>query len=101
MLLYGGEGRYQHINAFEVKPDEKVEPRAVYTVRRPEHLADGLKRILDANGPAPLPQELVKEYVYSPDEITAFPQLVRDLAGNSTAVERRDSATKILRQPGT
>lgn len=79
VLLYGGGGRYQHIEAFEVTPDKSVEPRAVYAVRRPEHLVDGLRRVLDVNGKAPLPAELFQEYVYKPEEITPFPDLVRKL----------------------
>jgi hypothetical protein len=79
VLLYGGGGRYQHIEAFEVTPDKSVEPRAVYAVRRPEHLADGLRRVLEVNGKPPLPAELFQEYVYRPEEITPFPDLVRKL----------------------
>jgi hypothetical protein len=79
VLLYGGGGRYQHVSAFEVSPDGPVAPAAAYAVRRPEHLADALKRILDANGRAPLPAELFQQYVYKPEEITPFPDLVRSL----------------------
>jgi hypothetical protein len=79
VLLYGGGGRYQHIEAFEVTPEKIVEPRAVYAVRRPEHLADGLRRVLEVNGKAPLPAELFQKYVYRPEEITPFPDLVRKL----------------------
>ena len=52
VLLYGGGGRYQHIEAFDVVPDKEVEAKAVYTIRRAEYLASGLKRILDVNGSA-------------------------------------------------
>jgi hypothetical protein len=79
VLLYGGGGRYQHIEAFEVTPDKSVEPRAVYAVRRPEHLADGLRGVLEVNGKGPSPAELFQEYVYKPEEITPFPDLVRNL----------------------
>jgi DNA-directed RNA polymerase subunit F len=79
VLLYGGEGRYRHVAALEVTPDTDVEPRAVYAVARPEHLAEGIRRILDINGKAPLPAELFRQYVYRPEDITPFPQLVRQL----------------------
>lgn len=79
VLLYGGGGRYQHIEAFDVVPDKEVEAKAVYTIRRAEYLASGLKRILDVNGSAPLPENLFEQYVYKPEEITPFPQLVREL----------------------
>ena len=84
VLLYGGGGRYQHIEAFEVTPEKIVEPRAVYAVRRPEHLADGLRRVLEINGKAPLPAELFQEYVYRPEEITPFPDLVRKLVKDNS-----------------
>lgn len=82
VLLYGGGGRYQHIAAQEVSPGQPLEPGAVYTVRKAEHLADALPRILDINGPAPLPAELFEKYVYRDKDITPFPELVRSLAGN-------------------
>ena len=79
VLLYGGEGRYQHVEASDVNPDSQVEPGAVYAVRRPEHLTDAVTRILDTNGGAPLPAELFQQYVYQPEEITPFPELLRSL----------------------
>ena len=82
VLLYGGEGRYQHIEAFEVSPDTEVEPRAVYAVRSSDYLADALERILNVNGPAPLPPELFEQYVYRPEDITPFHQLVANLVSN-------------------
>lgn len=84
VLQYGGDGRYQHVQAMDVTPDSDIKPNAVYAVRRPEHLADGLRRILDTNGKAPLPAELFRQYVYDSQEITEFPKLVRDLAEAST-----------------
>ena len=81
VLLYGGQGRYQHIEAFDVIPGEEVKSTAVYSVRHAAGLADGLKRILKVNGPAPLPEELFERYVYKPEDITPFPQLLRRLVG--------------------
>ena len=82
VLLYGGEGRYQHVEAFEVVPDRSLEPRAVYAVSRQEHLANALERVLDLNGKAPLPAEFFQQYIYKPEEITPLPQLIRELVGN-------------------
>ena len=79
VLLYGGEGRYQHVPALEVNPDSEMEPRAVYAVSKREHLADALERILASNGKAPLPAELFEQYVYNPEEITPLPDLIRQL----------------------
>lgn len=82
VLQYGGEGRYQHIAAFDLVPGKKVEPRAVYSVGSAAYLADALKQVLEVNGPAPLPEELFREYTYSADEVTSFPGLVSSLVGN-------------------
>ena len=76
VLLYGGGGRYQHVEAPEVAPGIPVAPGPVFAVRRPEHLADSLKRILDTNGPAPLPAEHFHGYVYKAEEITPFSQIM-------------------------
>ena len=84
VLLYGGEGRYQHVEPLEVNPHSHVEPQAVYAVRRPEHLTDALTRILDTNGGAPLPAELFQQYVYKPEEIIPFDELLRSLAGSQS-----------------
>ena len=86
VLLYGGEGRYQHVEALEVTPEKPVESRAVYSVARAGHLADALRRILDINGPSPLPQELFQDYVYRPDQITPFPEVVRNLVKSGDGI---------------
>ena len=85
VLLYGGGGRYQHVEAPEVAPGIPVEPGPVYSVRHSENLAEGLTRILDTNGKAPLPAELFRKYVYRKEEITPLPELVGNLlASNQT-----------------
>jgi hypothetical protein len=80
VLLYGGGGRYQHIEALEVVPDGDLEPRAVYSVRRADNLTEALKQILDINGPAPLAEALFRQYQYIREEVTPFPELIRQLA---------------------
>lgn len=84
VLLYGGEGRYQHIEAFDVVPGADVEAQAVYSIRSADGLADGLKKIIDANGSTPLPEELFRKYVYKSDQITPFTQLVSGLVEGQT-----------------
>ena len=79
VLMYGGEGRYQHIAAPSVAPNRAVEPGAVYSVRKAEHLSDAISKILDRNGKAPLSEELFRPYVYRPDDYPPFSKLVRDL----------------------
>jgi hypothetical protein len=81
VLFYGGSGRYQHVEAQPITPDLAVSPGAAFSVSRPDHLADAIQRILDTNGPAPLPEDLFARYAYRPEEITPLPQLVKELVG--------------------
>lgn len=64
VLLYGCGGRYQHIPAVEVTPEVSCGPAAVYTVRRPEHLASGIDRILAAHRAIPAPEDLFEPFKY-------------------------------------
>ena len=79
VLLYGGDGRYQHIASQDISPEVGAEAGALYSVRKTEHLADGLKKILDCNGHAPLPEKLFESYAYRPEDYTSFPEVVREL----------------------
>ena len=79
VLLYGGDGRYQHVEARIVTPKDELEPSAVYAVRRPEFLADGLQRIMDIHCNNSVPGELFDPYIYREDRITRLPDLVRSL----------------------
>lgn len=81
VLFYGGNGRYQHVEAQPVTPDLPVAPGAAFSVSRPDHLADAIQRVLDVNGPTPLPENLFDGYSYKPEEITPLPQLVKELVG--------------------
>lgn len=94
VLLYGGSGRYQHIAAQDITPERPARPGAVYSVRDSEHLADGLGKILDVNGPAPLPRELFNDYVYDKDQITPFPDLLRQLTGGAGQASGEPSVTR-------
>ncbi len=51
VLLYGGGGRYQHIEAFEIAQDREVPPKAVYHVSSVRDLGYAIKKILDLNMP--------------------------------------------------
>jgi hypothetical protein len=79
VLLYGGNGRYQHVAAPHVAPGVPVLPGPVFAIHSPEHLEDGLIRILDANGNAPLPEELFRDYTYQDSDVKPLPELVGDL----------------------
>ena len=82
VLLYGGGGRYQHVEAMEVGPETEAKPGAVYHVRQFGHLPAALEQILEVNGKAPLPSELFQQYIYKPEEVDSFPELVSNLVGS-------------------
>jgi hypothetical protein len=68
VLLYGCGGRYQHIPGVEVTPEVACAPTAVYVVERPEHLANGIERILGMHNTIPASGELFETYRYPENE---------------------------------
>ncbi len=49
VLLYGGDGRYQHISAQVIEPGSDVRPSAVYQSRKKEDLEYALRSIVQLN----------------------------------------------------
>jgi hypothetical protein len=68
VMLYGGGGRYQHVSAVEVSPDGDCPTSAVYSVRRPEHLATAIKNILDAHSMGSDKDSLFTPYCFGADD---------------------------------
>ena len=79
VLLYGGDGRYKHINAQEIIPDQHMRPGVVYSISNAENLASGIRKILDANGKSPLPKQFFSKYVYQPNQTIPLPQWIDNL----------------------
>ncbi len=67
VLLYGGEGRYQHVPAFEIKRNEFVPMSAVYHVREEEDLNYAVSRIIRLNINKDKDKNLFNPYIY-PEE---------------------------------
>lgn len=68
VLLYGGRGRYQHIPAFEVRPDTKLKPSALYHVKEARDLEYAVTRILDLNIDREKDSHLFEPYIYPQSE---------------------------------
>ena len=68
VLLYGGEGRYQHISACEAKQGSSVEPKAVYHVNEARDLEYALRLILSLNIDRDKNHSLFAPYIYAQDE---------------------------------
>lgn len=72
VLLYGGEGRYQHVPAFEVRPGEDIKPSAAYHVKKSQDLVDALPKIL-AVKPKP---ELFDKFIYPEEARSTIAELL-------------------------
>ncbi|KKR79539.1 MAG: hypothetical protein UU24_C0006G0033 [Candidatus Nomurabacteria bacterium GW2011_GWA2_40_9] len=49
VLLYGGGGRYQHVPATEIRPNESTKESAVYFIKEVQILGYGINKILELN----------------------------------------------------
>ena len=67
VLLYGGGGRYQHVPGVEISPEDPCPRAAVYVIRRQEHLAAGLRRILDIQSREYIRADLFTPYCFGGD----------------------------------
>jgi len=67
VLLYGGEGRYQHLGGFPVRSADPVPKAAVYHCASADTLEYGIKNILDLeiNGQNTDDSRLFDQYIYT------------------------------------
>ena len=72
VLLYGGNGRYQHVEAAHVASGYPVECKSVYAVESSDNLSYALSGILDIYKTTPLDEELFDEYIFSPNDTISF-----------------------------
>jgi len=68
VLLYGGGGRYQHVDAYQVNAGVPVEKNAVYYARGKEDLKYALQEILRLQIKNNKYYNLFDPYVYKPNE---------------------------------
>ena len=76
VLLYGGGGRYQHVQAREVRPGLPLEPAATYHVRAAQELSDALRRILSLAQRTEERDRLFDPYVYASEIRTPVRELI-------------------------
>lgn len=80
VLLYGGRGRYQHIEpATQLERDSLIEPQAVYHVKEGNNLEYAIRGILnlDINGKGH--GHLFDQYIYAEDSRTSLTDFVSTL----------------------
>ena len=79
VLLYGGEGRYQHIRAPSVTEGDAPGVSPVYHVRQSRDLAYALRYILDGVGERQMSEDLFASYVYREEQVVPLPELLRTM----------------------
>ena len=77
VLLYGGDGRYQHIGAPSITTGEAPGPSPVYHVKECNDLPYALQYILDTCSGQALGDNLYVGYVYRSEQVVQLPELVR------------------------
>lgn len=75
VLLYGGNGRYQHISTDELKENEEIKDQAIYHISRSGILLEGIKDILNLYEKGNK-RHLFDKYVYSEGVINSFIDLI-------------------------
>lgn len=75
VLLYGGGGRYQHIPAYEIKPDQPVEPSAIYYAKENEYLNEAIIKILNLDI-ATNYSGLFDKYIYPTESRSSLAELL-------------------------
>ena len=79
VLLYGGDGRYQHIKATTIYTGDAPGPSAVYHVKEYKDLPYALRYILDTCPRRRLKDELFAPYVYKPEQVTSISEFLTSL----------------------
>lgn len=80
VLLYGGDGRYQHVPAHEIRADEPVAIAAAYHARAAEDLPYAIRQILDIPREVRLDTAVFDPYVYPAEVCVSLSDLVGKLA---------------------
>lgn len=77
VLLYGGQGRYQHVSSFEVKKNETVVPSAAYHVKRSQDLEYAISHILDLEIRKSSHRRIFDPYIYDEHSRISITDLVK------------------------
>lgn len=79
VLLYGCEGRYQHISAYSVRQGDKVEPSALYHVAKKDDLSSAIENILKLDIVRAEKEDIFKKYSYSESERQSIISLLKNI----------------------
>lgn len=80
VLLYGGNGRYQHIPAHEINSDIPPRKSAVYHVKEAGQLEYAIGKILDLHKDANADSELFNSYIYPQNSRTSLIDLLKSIS---------------------
>ena len=83
VLLYGSDGRYQHIQGEEVDGSGLIDAKPVYVVRSSQNLSKSIECILQAVGGREMPRQLFSSYVFNTDEVPKFSDTLNLLSADS------------------
>jgi len=89
VLLYGGDGRYQHIKAPSVTEGDTPGTGAVYHVGDAKALPYALKQILSVLSEDPPSEETFAPYVYGSEQMVQLPEVMQ-LMGEHVRVAPRN-----------
>ena len=85
VLLYGGEGRYQHVRATTIGSGDSPDPSAVFHVKEAGELSYALRYMLNTCGPHQLCDEHFAPYVYPAEQVVALDDLITMMSGRAEA----------------
>ncbi|MFH1189200.1 MAG: hypothetical protein V1682_00740 [Candidatus Omnitrophota bacterium] len=82
VLLYGGDGRYQHVSAYEIAEGTVIKPSAVYHVRSAQSLEGAIRKILKFDISKNANEDLFRPYRYDQDTRIPLSSIMVGRAGS-------------------
>ena len=89
VLLYGGDGRYQHIKAPSVTEGDTPGTSALYHVRDAKDLPYALEKILSVLSKEPPGEEQFQPYVYRSEQIVQLPDVIQLMGEHMRVAPRK------------
>jgi hypothetical protein len=77
VLLYGGNGRYQHISADEIKENEEIKDQAIYHLKQSRILFETISKILKIHEEENK-EQLFNKYIHSDGVNNSFLELINE-----------------------
>jgi hypothetical protein len=79
VLLYGGDGRYQHVKAISIAKGDTPGYSAVYHVKNRADLPYAIQYILSSCNRDKVRDDIFTKYIYQPDQVTPISHLIKCL----------------------